>query len=416
MKRYLKNGRMIILVVVNFIPLRTYAWTDDNPPSVSQCVAADVNDVGTVVENCKISNMSVAFVVISGAAIQLASLPGTAGGVPCSVNMTNNAAVGRETIVGACRDANNVFQAVSWFSGSPGAPIQLRPYAGLLGIIGGGVKTRATGGNLQGIVIGESVDGNGTGLPVFWTADGNGATPLGAPLLVPQANCIPIDINDAKAPSVVGNCPGGGGSGGRNTAVLWMSLSGPYSALPVPNGASYCRIDQIDLAGSILGECIYGIDTHWAAVWGVGGSGSMVLQTVNGNQALRTGGTALNDTGLVAVKFLGSQSHAGMYEPAIWDPADGNINALPITLPPGASHGTIAGLGNNGTMVGNYETAAGTVHPIHVASGSLAAADDGTPAGGQNAVVRACSIGGQFEAGAAEDSNGAVHAEVQPIP
>ncbi|WP_434113446.1 hypothetical protein [Paraburkholderia caffeinilytica] len=385
-----------------------YAWTDENPASASQCAAADVNDVGTVVENCKVSNASVPFVTVGGATTQLAALPATAGSVPCSVNMINNAAQGQETVVGACRDANNVFQAVSWNSGSPGSPTQLMPFSGLLGIIGGGVRTGATGVNVQGVVIGESVDGNGSGLPVYWAPNSGAATPLNVPLLAPQANCVPADINDAQTPSVVGNCPAGGGGGGKNVAVFWPTLGAAYAAFPVPGGASYCNVSRINIHNQILGECIYGTDTHRAVVWGPGGTGPTVLLTVNGGQALRTRGADLSDAdlsdaGLVAVNFLAGSGQAGFYEPALWNPATSNASS--ITLPGGAIHGTVRCIGSNGKAVGNFETAAGDIHPFHVEPGSLTAIDDGSPAGGPNAVATACSIGGINEVITGESSS-----------
>lgn len=382
----------VVLSVVD-IP-SAYAWTNENPGSASQCAAVDVNDAGTVVENCKVANTSAAFVTVAGSTAQLAALPGTAGGVPCSVSMINNAGSGKETVVGSCRDANNVSQAVSWNSSSPGAPTQLLPFAGLLGIIGNGLIAGATGVNVQGVVIGKSIDGNDSILPVYWATGSNSATPLNSPLLAPQANCVPVDINDAKTPSAVGNCPGGRLGGGKNVAVLWPTLGSAYSALPVPSGASYCSARQINVNGQILGECIYGSDTNRTVVWGGGGSGPTVLQTINGSPALRTVGMDLSDTGLVAVKFLAGAGQAGFYEPALWNPTSSNASS--IALPFGAIHGVVLGIGNNGKMVGNYETSAGDVHPFHVEAGSLAAVDDGAPAGGPNARVTAWSKGGVY--------------------
>ncbi|QRR07606.1 hypothetical protein FPJ27_15115 [Burkholderia sp. MS455] len=389
-----------------------YAWTDDTPVSASQCGAADVNDVGTVIENCKVSNASVPYVTIAGSPVQLSALPNTVGGVPCSVMALNNAAAGQDTIVGSCRDAKNVSQAVAWSSGSPNTPRQLMPYSGVLAIIGGGVKSSIDGVNLQGVVIGESIDANETRLPVYWAPGANAATPLNA-LLALQANCVPTDINDVKQPSVVGNCPAGDG---RTNGVLWPSLASlSYTVLPAPAGASYCSARQINLNGQILGECIYGSDTYRAVVWGSGGTGPTVLQTINGNLTLRTVGVELNDAGLVAVNFLGSQSHAGFLEPALWNPASG-ANASSIALPSGAIHGTVSGLGNNNKLVGNFETVSGDVHPFHVEPNSLVAVDDGAPAGGPSAGVVAWSKSGVYEAVTAEDSNQHLHAEVQTIP
>ncbi|WP_221624952.1 hypothetical protein, partial [Burkholderia cenocepacia] len=86
-----------------------------------------------------------------------------------------------------------------------------------------------------------------------------------------------------------------------------------------------------------------------------------MLQTINGNQALRTVGVSQSDAGLVAVNFLAGGAQAGFYEPAVWNPASGT-NAPSIALPSGSIRGTVGGIGNNGKAVGNFETAAGDVH------------------------------------------------------
>ncbi|MFM0286909.1 hypothetical protein [Paraburkholderia megapolitana] len=122
----------------------------------------------------------------------------------------------------------------------------------------------------------------------------------------------------------------------------------------------------------------------------------------------------MNDSGLVAVNFLGQGAQAGFGEPAIWNSS--NTNASEITLPSGAVRGEILGVGNNGKMVGNFETSGGEVHPFHVEPGSLTAVDDGSPEGGANAAVRAYSVGGTVEVGTAENGNQAEQSIVQSIP
>ncbi|WP_124649348.1 HAF family protein [Burkholderia cenocepacia] len=413
MQRLYLFPALICSVLSGLFASPAYAWVNDTPAGASQCGAADVNNNGTLIMNCKVSNASVTDVVLSGGGtVQLAPLSSTAGGVPCASGAINNAPAGQETIIGSCNDGNNVSQAVVWNTAQPGSPLQLMPWNGLLGIIGNGVTTGATGVNLQGIVIGVSTDANGTDMPVYWAGGSNVATALNAPLLAQQANCAPSDINDAKTPSIVGNCPG---AGGKNVAVLWPTLSAPYSVLPVPGGASYCMAAQINLNGQILGECIYGTDTHRATIWGSGGTGPTVLQTINGNQALRTVGVSQSDAGLVAVNFLAGGAQAGFYEPAVWNPASGT-NAPSIALPSGSIRGTVGGIGNNGKAVGNFETAAGDVHSFHIEPNSLTAVDDGAPAGGPNAAVTALSTSGVWMADTAENSNKDAQAEVQQTP
>ncbi len=392
-----------------------YAWTDSNPAVASQCVNADINDAGTVITDCKVSNASVAYVTVSGAQTQLAALLSTPGNVPCIASAVNNAAAGKETIIGSCVDGNNVAQAVAWNSGAPGTPTQLAPFAGLLGLIGAGVKTRATDVNIQGISIGVSIDANESALPVFWSSNGT-ATPLNVALLsgLPQINCFPISINDAATPAIVGNCPG---SSGKNNAVLWTSPSAPgYVVLPVPSGASYCSAGKVNLGGQILGQCIYGTDTRRAVQWGPGGTGPTVLLTVNGGTALRTLGIDMNDSGVVAITYLAGGAQAGFAESATWNPFSGNTNATSITLPSGAIHGTQVLIGNNGKMAGNFETSGGDTHPMHVEPGSFTAVDDGSPEGGPNAAVTALSKSGTYEAGGGENSNEDAQGISQPTP
>ena len=65
---------VLALSLMNLGIPSAYAWTDENPPAASQCVAVDVNDAGTVIENCTVSNVSFAYVVPSGSLSQLAPL------------------------------------------------------------------------------------------------------------------------------------------------------------------------------------------------------------------------------------------------------------------------------------------------------------------------------------------------------
>ncbi|WP_323120692.1 hypothetical protein [Burkholderia alba] len=390
-----------------------YAWTDGNPSGASQCAAVDINDAGTVIANCEVNNTAVTYVTVAGTETQLSALPSTPGGVPCASQAINNAVAGTETIIGACQDGNEVWQAVSWVAGSPASPRQLMPYPGTLGILDPGVRTSAADVNAQGITVGVSVDGNDIALPVYWSGSGT-ATPFNTALLAPLANCAPASINDAATPSVVGNCPAG--SSGKSVAVLWPTLSSSYASLPVPSGASYCAASQINLSGQILGECIYGTDTRRAVQWGPGGTGPAVLMTVNGGTILHTTRIAQNDSGVVAVSFLAGGSLAGFSEPAVWNPAGGNTNASGLTLPSGAIHGGIGAIGNNGKMVGNFETWAGDTHPMHVESGSSTVVDDGSPEGGPNAVVTALSKSGTKEAGVGESGAENAQAIYQSVP
>jgi hypothetical protein len=140
------------------------------------------------------------------------------------------------------------------------------------------------------------------------------------------------------------------------------------------------------------------------------------LMTINGASALRTAGISQNDSGVVVIGFLANGSRAGFSEPAIWNPAGGNTNANAIALPSGAIHGSIGAIGNNGKMVGDFETSNGDTHPMHVESGSLTAVDDGSPEGGPSAVVTALSKSGSQEGGVGENSAEAAQAIYQSVP
>ncbi|KVE36313.1 hypothetical protein [Burkholderia sp. TSV86] len=389
-----------------------WAWTDETPSSASQCSPVDINDAGVGAENCLVGNARIAFKTqLSGGSTPLSPLLSTPGGAPCLAGAINNAVVGQETIIGACADGNNVPQGVMWAHGAT-TPTQLQPATTLLGLIRLGVSTTAAAVNDAGVVIGLSTDANGTDAPTYWSGSGV-ATLLAPPLLGSSANCEPASINNVSSPSVVGNCPGGGG---KNNPVLWTTLSSGYQTLPIPSGASYCSARHINAAGQILGECVYGTDRYQAVQWGTGGTGPAVLQTVNGKVAPRTQVAAQNDAGVVAVNYLAVGSQNGFKEPAVWNPASGNTNASAISLPAGAVKGSVGGIGNNGKLVGNFETASGGVHPFHVEPNGVVAVDDGDPAGGSNAGVMALSRGGVNESVTAEDSSQHAHAEAQPIP
>ena len=45
---------VLALSLMNLGIPSAYAWTDENPPAASQCVAVDVDDASTVIENCTV--------------------------------------------------------------------------------------------------------------------------------------------------------------------------------------------------------------------------------------------------------------------------------------------------------------------------------------------------------------------------
>lgn len=334
-------------------------WNDEGTSLGPQCSSVDVNDNGVVVGNC-LSNayFREPFVATSpGRPVALAPLTTAGnGGEACKVGGLTNAPTVSGVIVGSCEDANNVWQGVYWKPGNPTIPpVQLQPLPGIAGLLAD-VETSETAVNAQGNIIGTSINGTGNVTPVIWNTAGI-PTILPPPLLGSNTNCIPVDINDAGTPSIVGNCPAGAAGNSKNLAVLWLNAASAYIILPVPMGASYCAAKEVNAAGQILGECFY-LGTHGATpdtfktvVWGPGGSGPTVLLTVNGGTSLRNVGVDMNASGQVA----GTRLVAGGYTSAFfWNPSTGS-NATGIAELPGGSRAVATGIADNGDIIGNGE-------------------------------------------------------------
>lgn len=303
-----------------------------------------------------------------------------------------------------------------WTAASPGTTPMLLPPLSVLSLLPAGVKTTATALSLQNIVVGVSVGAAGTKTPVSWTSAGV-VTPLAPPLLLVNTNCVPADINDASPPSVVGNCPSTSTPGtGTMQGVLWSSVTAAYTTLPVPSGATNCITTQITLVGQILGECFYSADTYKAVVWGPDGTGPQALTTLGNAAVPRSTATGINDTGVIACNYLAAGSTLGFKEPCSWDSTGGNTNALQLTLPAGANHGSASGVGNNGKIIGNFETTTGLIHPFHDEPGVTTAVDDGSLAGCPSTAVTAISKGGTVEAAVAENGTEGAVVEKQSVP
>jgi hypothetical protein len=375
-----------------------YAWTDNDPAGVSQCSNPSINNAGTVTGDCLVNNAKQGYVrELSGTPTFLAPLASTSGGAPCGTTDVNNAAQGSETIIGWCTDANSVSQGVFWKGATPAAaPTLLQPL-----ILDD--QTIAAAVSAGGVIVGVSINNIATETPVVWSSAGV-ATGLSPALLQSNANCTPADISDAATPSIIGNCDDSG-TGGGEKAVLWANQTSAYSVLPVPSGGNYCTASEINLSGQILGECTYADDSHRAVVWGAGGTGPSVLTTVGGAAVPRTYAVDINDSGVVACDYLSGGGSAGFKEPCEWNPAGGNTNALAITVPAGATGpASTTGIGNNGKIVGAYETAGGVGHPFRVESGSTTVIDEGTPEGGPTTITTAISTSGGYAVGTSEDT------------
>lgn len=393
---------------------RVYAqWTDNDPSGTGKCESAGIDDAGNSILDCEVSNVAMPYIRLAGVDHSLGSL---VAGNACYSQDINNATSGQETVIGKCLDANNVWQAVKWSAASPSTGQELLSYNLLLGLLINGQSSQSADVDLNGDVIGVSFDNQGEQWPVVWKQPSLTPTLLAAPLLSVQSNCQPASINDATSPSVVGNCPGGSAGQGRTDAVLWQTLTASYTFLPVPTGATGCTAKRINLAGQIIGDCYYSGDVTRAVQWGSGGTGPTVLMTVNGTAVQRSFSARLNDSGAVAVEYMGSGGSTSKIEPAIWNPASGNTDAGAIQLPTGALNGIVGEIGNNGKAIGYYETAQGTKHPFHIDPPSLVAVNDGSPEGGNNATAGQLSKSGGYEAGNAEDANGNLQAVAEPVP
>jgi hypothetical protein len=408
-------GGVWMMLGMSVSPAR--AWTDNDPAGINSCDSPVVNDAATVAGNCLDTNdTDRAFVRLASASSStfLAALPSTVGGTPCNATGINNAAAGSENIIGWCADGNSVIQGVFWNSATPAtAPTLLRPLS-LLGLLAN-VQTGATKVNLAGVIIGVSIDGEGTRTPVSWSASG-APTELAPPLLAVNADCTPVDINDARTPSIIGNCDDSG-NGGGNRAVLWQGTGAAYTSLPVPIGADYCEVTRVNLAGQILGQCIYPGDVYRVAVWGAGGSAAIVLMTVGSAAAPQTFPAGINDSGMVACNYMVETESPTLVAPCLWTPTGGNTAATAITSPGGAATPAIAlSIGNNGKIAGIYVTATLAIHPFHVESGSTTAVDDGSPDGGPNTTLTAMSRGGLFVVAEATDATLLNHAFGLAVP
>jgi hypothetical protein len=384
-----------------------HAWTFIDLASAAQCTGAMVNDAGSVVGFCGVNDARQGFLreLTGRSSIVLAPLVQP----PCIAEGISNGAAGAETIVGWCADANGEHQAVFWNSATPTtAPTLLQPLSIL------GVKDKQTGPkavNASGVIVGDSLNNNGTKSPVVRSSTG-AVTELPGGLLESDANCVPVDINDAATPSIIGNCPSSSANG-ANVAVLWASATSGYSVLPVPSGGA-CSADKINDNGQILGDCAFADDSHSAVLWAAGGGSAPTVLTSVGGAATRTVAVDINNSGLVAGNYL---SAAGFIQPYSWNTAGGGTNASAITPPGGTSAFAVTiGVGGNGEMVGFYKTTAGVFHPFHVVSGSTSAVDDGTPQGGPGTIITSISKGGLYKAAVSEDTSEHTHTDMQSTP
>jgi hypothetical protein len=394
-----------------------HAWTNNDLAGINSCEGPAVNDAATVIGNCLLTNdTEAAFVrLAASSSTPLAALPSTVNGAPCNATGINNSASGAEIIIGWCADANAVNQGVFRRSSAPAtAPTQLQPLSLLdLGLLPD-VQTVATKVNLAGVIVGVSINSQGGELPVWWSSTG-APTELSPPLLASDANCTPVDINDALPPSIIANCKDAG-KGGGSKAVLWQGTNAVDIVLPVPTGADYCTVIKVNAVGKILGQCNYPGDIYSVAVWGAGGTAAVVLMTVGGAAESETFAVDINDKGMVAGNYLNSTASTDLPAACIWN-SNAGADAVAISEPAGATGPAFArSIGNNGKIAGVFGTATGAIHTFHVESGSTTAIDDGAAYTGPNTRLTVMSRGGLFLVANATDLNDQNHAFGEAVP
>jgi hypothetical protein len=385
-------------------------WGQVNIPA-GKCDSPAINDAGTTVGDCNLyqGKGRVGFVQLLGASspTQLASLASTANGVPCvltalsNIPSGSNAQAGTEIITGRCDDANAVSQGVFWISGTPTtAPTQLMPLSPLGLGLAPDVQTKVNAVSPAGVMIGVSINSSGTKTPVTWSSTG-APTQLLAPALSSNANCEPLDINEASPPSILGNCKDAG-TGGVTKSVVWLGTGSPYSVLPLPTGAKNCFAKVINYSGQVLGQCDFGNSVTRAVQWQSGGAAVTALMTLNGVPVSRSYAVDMNDDGNIACNYL---TPSGVEAPCYWDPKHDGVLALPISLPTGSEGTALAvAIGGKNNVIGNYYQSGDSNNyrnfgwrPFYdTFDGVTAIADPG--AGTGDTIVSSMSRGGVYEA------------------
>ena len=306
-------------------------------------------------------------------------------------------------IVGSCRDSAGRGQVVLWSASTPtAAPLQLFGPSGTL-------RSSANAVNQQGAVVGVSAINNDTIYPTLWPAGSSSGVALPISLLalvgLGNTNCVAVDVADGSAstPVVVGNCPDGQG---RPLAVIWiwnpglLGVGAGYgvSALPLPSGAQFCVVSEVNGLNQVLGTCDYGPGNGPRMVrWAANGGAAIVLTSVNG-VVVRNSGTAINANGQIIGEYIGAGDFAN---PFYWDPDAGTITVIaPL---PGGSTCVATDLSDTSVVVGVSETNYGHEHAFEwtVAGGTV---DLGVLPGGNNSAAGAISHNGQFAAGTSEVS------------
>jgi len=393
---------------------------DEGSAGGKNCTPASVNDAGIEVGTCTSSstNTSVAYIAAtSGSEVDLAPL---VTGYACMAGAINHVALASAIVVGRCQNANGVWNAVTWQAGSPSTtPRQLAPLTGLLGL-GADVRTSANAVNLAGIVVGDSISGNGTHTPVYWPAGSTSAVELaGVRILLgllstDPINCAVSDISDATPAVVLANCPSGASGLGKPISLVWTSPSSNAITVALPAGARYCGVGQVNVLGNIVGDCTFATSTHQTTFWSSVSATPTVMSSVavGGISQVSThnGAVDMNTSGHIAGNF---KNTSGETEAYFWDTSTTTGTALAAIS--GAIRDAAVAIGNNDTVLVNSETATGSLHQSHVLAGGTAVTDDGTLAGGVNSAGTALSPDGHTAAGVSETTGEVTDADMEAL-
>ncbi|WP_248768811.1 hypothetical protein [Pseudomonas sp. MWU12-2345] len=396
------------------------ALVDEGSAGGNNCRPASISDAGVEVGSCTDSstNTRLAYIAAtSGSEVDLAPL---VTGYACMAGAINHTALASATVVGRCRNANGVWNAVTWQANNPSTtPLLLAPRTGLLGL-GGDVRTSASGVNLAGIVVGDSISGNGTHTPVYWAAGSTSAVELAGVrvllglLSTDPINCAVSDISDATPAVVLANCPSGATGMGKPISLIWTSLGSNAVTVALPAGAKYCEVGQVNVLGNIVGACTFATSTHQTTFWSSVSATPVVMSSVavGGVSQVSTHNRAvdMNATGHIAGNF---RNTSGETEAFFWNPS--TTTGVALASISGALRDAAVAIGNNDTVLVNSETASGNLHQSHVLAGGTAVTDDGTLSGGFNSAGTALSPDGHTATGVSETTGEVADADRQAL-
>lgn len=324
-------------------------WVPFSATAGVQCSPIDINDSGMTIGACSPANVAgnvvpwVADAAVHGAQTPLAPL---ASGQSCGAIRISNAG----QILGGCVNAVNAGFAVVWNAASPaGTPLQLAPlpaqYLIIIKTRDADVETSPAVMNHRGDVVGTSSSSSGAGTVVFYPV-GSG-TPQ--PVSSFGDNCSAVDVNLPASGNlkIAMNCPNGAGNFTAKVAEQTGSTFA-VTALALPTGASYCRVNRVNASSQFLGTCFYpnsAANVNKSAFWGSSTSAPIMLTLSTGS---KNSGIDLTDTGFALVRHKAAD---GIPQRLLWFPSTAPLPIVQfINLPAGIKWGT-TGIIANGNRV-----------------------------------------------------------------